>query len=242
MIKVIPAIDLIDGKCVRLSAGDFSRKKIYNSNPLEVAKRFEDAGIQQIHVVDLDAAQQGRPVNLEIIESIAHQTNLIIDAGGGIKNDLAVAQLFDAGVHQITAGSIAVKKPSLVEKWLQKYGAERLILGADVNGSYIAIDAWTKQSKQEIEPFIKGFLEKGMRYCICTDISKDGLMKGPSTALYQSLINQFPPLKLIASGGVSSINDIEQLDRIGCHGVIVGKAIYEQKISLEQLKKYHYAH
>ncbi len=241
MIKVIPAIDLIDGKCVRLSAGDFSRKKVYDSNPLEVAKRFEDAGVQQIHIVDLDAAQQGRPVNLPIIESIAQQTNLKIDAGGGIKDEKSIVQLFDAGVHQVTAGSIAVRQASLVEKWLLDYGADRLILGADVRADYIAIDAWTKQSKQKIKPFINGFLEKGMRYCICTDISKDGLMKGPATVLYQSLMDQFPTLKLIASGGVSSVHDIEQLDQIGCYGVIVGKAIYEQKISMEQLKKYHYA-
>ena len=242
MIKVIPAIDLIDGQCVRLSAGDFSRKKVYNAKPLDVAKEFEDAGIQYLHIVDLDAAKQGKPVNLDVIESIASQTNLIIDAGGGIKNNQAIQQLFDVGVQQVTAGSVAVKQVSLVEQWLIDYGADRLILGADVKDGFIAIDAWTKQSTQAIEPFLDGYIQKGMRSCICTDIRKDGLLQGPSIALYQSLMNQFPSLNLIASGGVGSLADIEALDAIGCYAVIVGKAIYEQKISLEQLKKYHYAH
>ena len=242
MIRIIPAIDIIDGKCVRLSEGDFNRKKIYNSNPVEVAKSYEDAGLQYLHWVDLDGAVQGKPANLKVLEKIAAATNLKIDCGGGIKTDEDVQAVFNAGAAQITAGSIAVSNPMRVASWLSEYGSGKIILGADVKGEQISVNAWKKNSDRKIDGFLKEYLQKGIEYCICTDIAKDGLLEGPSFDLYSAIMEKFPKLKLIASGGVSSLEDLMKLQESGCFAVIIGKAIYEQKITLNQLKKFCYAY
>jgi phosphoribosylformimino-5-aminoimidazole carboxamide ribotide isomerase len=242
MIRIIPAIDIIDGKCVRLSEGDFNRKKIYNSNPVEVAKSFEDAGLQYLHLVDLDGAVQGKPVNLKVLEKIAASTDLKIDCGGGIKTDEDVKSVFDAGAAQITAGSIAVSNPLRVASWLSEYGAEKILLGADVKGELIAVNAWKISSNRKIYGFLEEYLQRGIEYCICTDIAKDGLLVGPSFDLYSDILEKFPKLKLIASGGVSSLQDLMKLQESGCFAVIIGKALYEQKITLNQLKKFCYAY
>ena len=238
-MQLIPAIDIIDGKCVRLTQGDYNQKKEYNSNPLEVAKAYEDAGIRRLHLVDLDGAKQKKIVNLKVLEKLASQTGLHIDFGGGVQSDEAIRSAFDAGAKQVTGGSIAVKQPALFEKWLQEWGSEKIILGADVKDGQIAVSGWQESSDKELFRFLEDYLKKGVSYVICTDVSKDGLLQGPSTALYEQIIQQFPQLKLIASGGVAGIEDLKELKEKGCWGAIIGKAIYENKISLKELADFN---
>ena len=238
-MQIIPAIDIIDGKCVRLTEGDYAQKTIYNEDPLEVAKAFEAAGIQRLHLVDLDGAKAGAVKNWKVLESIALNTKLVIDFGGGIKTDDDVALVFERGATLATIGSIAVANPALFLSWVDIYGAERFFLGADVKDNCIAVNGWMQTSNIAIDSFISDYLAQGISNIFCTDVSKDGRLEGPSTALYQSLIQLFPNLKLVASGGVSSLQDLETLDAIGCAGAIVGKAIYENRIPLESLQKFN---
>ena len=235
MIEIIPAIDLIDGKCVRLSQGDFARKKIYNENPLEVAKEFESVGLKRLHIVDLDGAKRGKVTNLKVLETIAAHTNLTIDFGGGIKTDEDIEAVFDAGAALASIGSVAVKEPEKFFAWLAKYGGEKILLGADVKNGKLAINGWQTETDLEILPFLRIYFERGVRQVFCTDISKDGLLKGAANELYAEILREIPDLKLIASGGISKIEDIFELEKIGCAGVIVGKAIYEGKIKLGDL-------
>ncbi len=236
MIEIIPAIDLIDGKCVRLSQGDFSQKKIYNENPLEVAKELEQFSIKRLHLVDLDGAKNGKVTNLKILEMIAENTDLSIDFGGGIKTDEDIQSVFEAGADFASIGSIAVKDPSKFFSWLTKYGSEKILLGADVRDKKLAINGWLTDTEFEIIPFLKEYFENGVNQVFCTDISKDGLLEGSSNDLYQEILTDLPKLRLIASGGVSKIEDVYELDKIGCSGVIIGKAIYEGKIKLADLR------
>ncbi len=237
MIEIIPAIDLIDGKCVRLSQGDFARKKIYNENPLEVAKQFEAFGLERLHIVDLDGAKTGAIVNLKVLEKIAANTNLTIDFGGGIKTNKDVRAVFDAGAEMASVGSVAVKEPEKFFAWIEKWGGEKFLLGADVRDGKISINGWQTETDLEILPFLQNYSARGARQVFCTDISKDGLLQGSSNELYAEILAHLPELKLIASGGVSRIEDVFELDEIGCAGVIIGKAIYEGKIKLEELGK-----
>lgn len=237
-MKIIPAIDVINGKCVRLTKGDYSTEKVYNENPLEVAKSFEGAGIKYLHLVDLDGAKSNSIINGRVLEEIATQTNLKIDFGGGIKSEESASMAFNLGASQITVGSIAVNNPTLVSKWIQKFGANKIILGADVNNGCITINGWQESTNLELEKYIEGYLSKGIQSVICTDISKDGMLAGSSINLYQQLLTTFPELKLIASGGVTSLQELDKLKEAGLDGAIIGKAIYENKISLNQLKGY----
>ncbi len=237
-MQIIPAIDIIDGKCVRLTEGDYAQKTIYNENPLEVAKGFEDAGIKRLHLVDLDGAKAGVVKNWKVLESIALHTKLVIDFGGGIKTDQDVALVFERGASLATIGSIAVANPELFLNWVSTYGAHAFFLGADVKDNLIAVNGWMKTSDISINDFISGYLERGITNIFCTDVTKDGRLEGPSTVLYQSLLTKFPNLKLVASGGVSSLQDLETLANIGCAGAIVGKAIYENRISLKALQQF----
>ncbi|RRO12305.1 1-(5-phosphoribosyl)-5-[(5-phosphoribosylamino)methylideneamino]imidazole-4-carboxamide isomerase [Flavobacteriaceae bacterium 14752] len=234
-MRIIPAIDIIDGKCVRLTKGDYNTKKIYNENPLEVAKQFEDRGIKYLHLVDLDGAKSQQIVNYKILEQITSKTSLKVDFGGGLKSDKDLKIAFESGAHQITGGSIAVKTPDVFEHWISKYGSDKIILGADCKNEKIAVSGWQEESQLEVFPFISDYVSKGIQYVICTDISKDGMLEGPSFQLYQSILKENKTLKLIASGGISSLNDLHQLKAIGCEGAIVGKAIYENKISLKEV-------
>jgi phosphoribosylformimino-5-aminoimidazole carboxamide ribotide isomerase len=235
-MKIIPAIDIIDGKCVRLSKGDYDTKKIYNENPVEVAKEFEDFGIQYLHLVDLDGAKAKKIINQKVIENIAKNTNLIIDFGGGIRSEEDLQKAFDSGAKKVTLGSIAVVNPELCLAWLEKFGAEKLILGADCLDRKIKTSGWLENSETDVVDFIKEYQKKGFREAVCTDISKDGMLQGPSTALYQEIIGN-STIELIASGGISNIEDVKKMKKIGCAGTIIGKAIYEGRISLEQLSK-----
>lgn len=244
-MRIIPAIDIIEGKCVRLSKGDYSTKKIYNENPLEVAKQFEDAGIEYLHLVDLDGAKSKHIVNHAILEKIASNTNLKIDFGGGLKSDKDLEIAFNSGANQITGGSIAVKDPNIFQSWIEQYGANKIILGADAKDEKVAISGWKEESKEELIPFIDGYMDKGIEYVICTDISKDGMLEGPSFNLYEKILKQLAnndkpqdTLKLIASGGISTFDELPKLAALGCEGTIIGKAIYEGKISLKQLEKF----
>ncbi|MBL4606006.1 MAG: 1-(5-phosphoribosyl)-5-[(5-phosphoribosylamino)methylideneamino]imidazole-4-carboxamide isomerase [Flavobacteriaceae bacterium] len=237
-MRIIPAIDIIEGKCVRLTRGDYRTKKIYNEHPLEVATAFEDAGIQYLHVVDLDGAKASHIVNYKVLEQIASKTNLKIDFGGGLKSDEDVRIAFESGVNQVTGGSIAVKNPTVFEHWISKFGADRIILGADCNNEKVATNGWLEESELEVLPFIKHYQKKGVAYVICTDISKDGMLEGPSFNLYRRIIESTPEVKLIASGGVSDFDEIPKLANLGCDGVIIGKAIYENRISLKELENY----
>ena len=236
MIQIIPAIDLIDGKCVRLTQGDYSKKTIYNENPLEVAKEFEDIGIKRLHLVDLDGAKKGEVVNLKVLENIASQTKLVIDFGGGIKNDVSIENVFNVGAAFATIGSLAVKQPEVLFSWLKKYGADKIMLGADVKNENIAIGGWLETTDINIYDFLKINFIKGITNVFCTDISKDGLLQGPSIALYKKIMEEIPELKLIASGGVSDMKDVLELEKIGCGGVIIGKAIYEGRITIDELR------
>ncbi|MFC3417433.1 1-(5-phosphoribosyl)-5-[(5-phosphoribosylamino)methylideneamino]imidazole-4-carboxamide isomerase [Algoriphagus hitonicola] len=232
---IIPAIDLIGGKCVRLSQGDYSSKKEYHDDPLEMAKRFEDAGISRLHLVDLDGAQAKKIINAEVLERICAGTNLQVDFGGGIQADEEIEKAFSLGASQVTGGSIAVKNPVLFEEWITKFGSEKIILGADAKDRKIAVGGWEETTSVDLIPFIKSYFDKGIRYVICTDVAKDGLLQGPSVDLYQEILQEIPDLKLIASGGVSSVKDLEELEKIGVYGAIVGKAYYEGRVSLEEL-------
>lgn len=237
-MRVIPAIDIIDGKCVRLTQGDYAQKKIYNDSPLEVAKSFEDAGLRSLHLVDLDGAKAGNVMNWKVIESISSHTNLMVDFGGGIKTDDEINRLFQVGVRQVNLGSIAVKDPGRVHNWIEKFGADKIILSADVKNEMIAISGWFENSRISIFDFINDYLQKGIRYITCTDISTDGMLQGPNLQLYDKLLRTFPEIKLVASGGVSKIKDLEDLKKIEVDGVIVGKAIYEGKIDIGSLGKW----
>ncbi len=237
-MKIIPAIDIIDGKCVRLTQGDYAQKKVYNENPLEVAKEFEAAGITNLHLVDLDGAKASRIINYKVLEEIASQTNLKIDFGGGLKSNEDLKIAFDSGANQITGGTIAVKNPELFLGWLQEYGSEKIILGADVKNGKIATNGWQEESDIELMDFLEIYLEGGIKYVICTDISKDGLLQGSAIDLYTKIKDEFPNIKLIASGGVVSMEELEKLKELNIHGAIVGKAIYEQKIKLTELTNF----
>lgn len=234
-MRIIPAIDIIDGKCVRLTQGDFAQKKIYNDNPLEIAKTFEDAGLKYLHLVDLDGARAGKVINWKVIESITGNTSLKVDFGGGIKTEDEINRLFNAGVQQINLGSIAVKDRALVYHWLELFGPEKIILSADVKGEFIAIAGWQQNSTISISDFLKDYLQQGIQYVTCTDISTDGMLQGPNVTLYTKILKGFPSIKLIASGGVSNTQDLENLKKIRVDGVIVGKAIYEGHIDLVTL-------
>lgn len=235
MIEIIPAIDLIDGKCVRLSQGDFARKKIYNENPLEAARQFERFGLKRLHVVDLDGAKNGRVANLKVLETIAGNTSLTIDFGGGIKTDEDIRGVFDAGAAAASVGSVAVKDAEKFFAWLGKYGGEQILLGADVKNEMLAINGWQTATEIEITPFLKDYFRRGVAQTFVTDIARDGLLLGSANELYAKIRREIPELKLIASGGVSNVADIDELEKIGCAGVIVGKAIYEGRIKLEEL-------
>ena len=236
-MKIIPAIDIIDGKCVRLSKGNYNSQITYNQNPLEVAKTYEDHGIEFLHLVDLDGAKSNHIINYSILEIIASKTNLKIDFGGGIKTENDVNLAFNCGANQVTCGSIAVKQQEIFCEWILNYGSEKIILGADVRGKYIATDGWINTSNQSIFDFINFYKNKGIETVTCTDISKDGMLEGPSFKLYSEIIDAYK-INLIASGGVSEYDDILKLDDMGCYGIIIGKAIYENKISLKQLENF----
>jgi phosphoribosylformimino-5-aminoimidazole carboxamide ribotide isomerase len=237
-MRIIPAIDIIEGKCVRLSKGDYSTKKVYNENPLEMAKEFEAHGIEHLHLVDLDGAKASHIVNHKVLEEIASKTNLKIDFGGGLKTDEDLRIAFESGAGQITGGSIAVKHPRIFKEWLVKFGAAKIILGADANDEKIAISGWQEESDEELIPFVKSYMKDGVSYVICTDIAKDGMLEGPSFDLYQKMLKALPKVKLIASGGISKFEELPKLAALGCEGTIIGKAIYEHKISLKQLEAY----
>ena len=235
-MKIIPAIDIIEGSCVRLTKGDYATKKIYNKNPLEVAKEFEANGIKHLHLVDLDGAKSKRIVNYKILEQIAVKTKLQIDFGGGLKSNKDLKIAFESGANQITGGSIAVQKPELFNSWIQDYGGERIILGADCLNRKVATNGWQQTSEIDVLKLIQEYEKRGIHSTICTDISKDGMLSGPAFSLYENLISN-SNTKLIASGGISSIQDLKDLKAIGCAGAIVGKAIYEGKVTLKELKK-----
>lgn len=237
-MRIIPAIDIIEGKCVRLSKGDYATKKIYNESPLEVAKQFEGAGIQYLHLVDLDGAKSQHIVNYKILEQIASHTDLKIDFGGGLKSNEDLRIAFECGASQITGGSIAVKDPDVFKKWLTSYGAVKIILGADAHHEKIAISGWQEASGEEVVPFIKNYHDQGVKYVICTDISKDGMLEGPSFELYKRILGEVEGVNLIASGGISHFDELPKLAALGCEGTIIGKAIYEQRISLKQLENF----
>ena len=238
MIEIIPAIDLIDGKCVRLVQGDFDKKTEYHSNPLEVAKKFEDAGIKRLHVVDLDGARQKKVVNHKVLEDICSNTSLHVDFGGGIQSEEDIKIAFNAGAKQVTGGSIAIKNPELFKSWLKNYGGEKIILGADVKNKMIAVSGWQEVTATSLFDFTEEYAALGAKYLFCTDVSKDGLLAGPSFELYNEIRNKFPKLKLIASGGVTTIDDILKLNEMGIYGAIIGKAYYEGRIKLEDLKRF----
>jgi len=237
-MEIIPAIDIIEGKCVRLTHGDFSKKTIYNENPLEVAKAFEDAGTRRLHLVDLDGAKAGAVKNWKVLERIAGKTSLVIDFGGGLKNENDVQIVFDSGAALATVGSIAVKDEDLFTTWISLFGAERFLLGADVKNEKLTISGWTEQTDIWIYDFIEKYLGKGIRQVFCTDVARDGALEGPSTELYKNIVEKFPGLHFIASGGVSSADDLDRLEEAGCKGAIVGKAIYEGRIGLNELKRW----
>ena len=243
-MRIIPAIDIIEGKCVRLTKGDYSSKKVYNENPLEVAKEFEASGIEYLHLVDLDGAKEQHIVNYKVLEQIASKTSLKIDFGGGLKTNEDLYIAFNSGAKQITGGSIAVKNPKTFEGLISKYGSQKIILGADTKDGKIAISGWQQSSNEEVIPFIKEYQKKRIQYVICTDISKDGMLEGPSFDLYTQIIQDCSneshdqSIKLIASGGITSIDDIQKLKALGCEGAIIGKALYEGHIYLRDLERY----
>jgi phosphoribosylformimino-5-aminoimidazole carboxamide ribotide isomerase len=236
-MEIIPAIDIIDGKCVRLTQGDYGQKKVYNERPLEVALAFQDAGLKRLHLVDLDGAKAGSVRNWKVLEVIAGKTELVVDFGGGIKTAGDVEIVFNSGAALATVGSIAVKDEPLFVSWLQEYGAERFLLGADVKNEKIAVSGWLETTDHWVYDFIREYIEKGVRQIFCTDVSKDGLLQGPSLDLYKNIVGKFPELHFIASGGVSGMDDVARLEEAGCKGVIIGKAIYEGRIALNELSK-----
>ena len=238
MIELIPAIDIIDGKCVRLSQGDYNSKKVYNENPVEVAKELEAHGIRRLHVVDLDGAASHHVVNYRTLEQIASRTSLVIDFGGGVKSDEDLVIAFESGAQMVTGGSIAVKNPERFCHWLQTYGSERITLGADVKDHKIAVNGWKDESACELFPFLEDYIGKGIRKVICTDINCDGMLQGPSISLYKEMLETYPDLYLIASGGVGSTEDIRQLEATGIPAVIFGKALYEGRITFKELEAF----
>jgi phosphoribosylformimino-5-aminoimidazole carboxamide ribotide isomerase len=237
-MQIIPAIDIIGGKCVRLTQGDYGQKKEYHDNPLEMAKRFENAGISRLHLVDLDGAKSKKIINKEVLRNIAASTSLQIDFGGGVQSDEDIETAFHLGAFQVTGGSIAVKNPDLFSSWVQKYGGDRIILGADAKGKKIAISGWQETTTLDLIDFIKDYHAKGISYVICTDVAKDGLLQGPSIDLYKEILEEIPGIKLIASGGVSDMKDLVTLENLGVYGAIVGKAYYEGRITLKQLAEF----
>jgi phosphoribosylformimino-5-aminoimidazole carboxamide ribotide isomerase len=237
-MRIIPAIDIIDGKCVRLQQGDYALKTVYSKNPLDVAKSFADAGLTHLHLVDLDGAKAGKVMSWEVVERITSKTRLQVDFGGGIKTEAEVSKLLDLGVHQVNLGSIAVKEPEKISTWLSQFGADRIILSADVKEEMISINGWQENSSINIVTFLKDYVHKGVEHVTCTDIGTDGMLNGPNIDLYKKILLSFPQLHLIASGGVSNMDDLEELRQIGVDGVIVGKAIYEGKISLDDLSNF----
>jgi len=234
-MEIIPAIDIIDGKCVRLTQGDYEQKKVYNERPLEVARQFEDAGLRRLHLVDLDGAKAGAVKNWKVLETLAGKTGLVIDFGGGIKTEADVEIVFNSGAALATVGSVAVKDGPLFVSWLQAYGADKFLLGADVKDEKIAVSGWLETTDRWIYDFIAEYMEKGVRQLFCTDVSKDGLLQGPALDLYKNIVGKFPGLHFIASGGVSGMDDVRRLEEVGCAGVIIGKAIYEGRITLKEL-------
>ncbi len=237
-MRIIPAIDIIGGKCVRLSQGEYESKKVYHENPLDVAKMFEDSGIKYLHLVDLDGAKAKHVVNLKVLQDIVSKTNLIVDFGGGIKSDADIEAVFENGAAQVTVGSLAVSNPEKMEQWLAEYGSQKIILGADAKDGKVAISGWQTISSQSLTEFISGYASKSVEYVICTDISKDGMLQGSSVDLYRQLRSEFPTLRFVVSGGVTSILELSVLEEIGMDGAIIGKAIYEGKISLNELKAF----
>jgi len=237
-MEIIPAIDIIDGKCVRLAQGDYDKVKIYSRNPEEVAKMFADEGFRRLHLVDLDGAKAQHIVNYKVLEKITSTTDLIVDFGGGLKSDDDLRIAFESGASMVTGGSIAVKNPEILIKWLKKYSGEKIILGADAKNDKIAVSGWTESTELDLIPFIKEYVSKGIKYVICTEISRDGMLQGPAVELYKKIIAAEPQVHLIASGGVGSLQDIEMLNEAGIPSVIVGKAIYEGHISLKELSRY----
>ena len=238
-MQIIPAIDIIEGKCVRLTEGDYAQKKIYNEDPLEVAKAFEGIGLMRLHLVDLDGAKAGQVVNWKVLEKIANNTELKIDFGGGIKTEATLKTVLDTGATYATIGSLAVKNELLFQEWIARFGAKVFMLGADVLDEKIAIGGWLEKTEISVFDFMRSYLDKGVKQIFCTDIKKDGKLQGPSIELYQKIIEQFPNLQLIASGGVSSLDDLIELEEIGCSAAIVGKAIYENKITISELANFN---
>jgi len=237
-MQIIPAIDLIDGKCVRLTEGDYAQKKIYNEDPLEVAKAFEGIGLMRLHLVDLDGAKAGEVVNWKVLEKIANQTSLKIDFGGGIKKESTLKTVLDTGAAYATIGSLAVKNRNVFEEWIERFGAGVFMLGADVFEEKIAIGGWLEKTDIDVYTFMQSYIDKGLMQMFCTDIQKDGKLQGPSIDLYKKIIAKFPELQLIASGGVSNLQDLKELRAIGCSAAIVGKAIYENRITLQELSEF----
>ncbi len=238
-MQIIPAIDIIEGKCVRLTEGDYAQKKIYNEDPLEVAKAFEGIGLMRLHLVDLDGAKAGQVVNWKVLEKIANNTELKIDFGGGIKTEATLKTVLDTGASYATIGSLAVRNELLFQEWIARFGAKVFMLGADVLEEKIAIGGWLEKTEISVFDFMKSYIDKGVKQIFCTDIKKDGKLEGPSIELYQKIIEQFPNLHLIASGGVSSLDDLIELEEIGCSAAIVGKAIYENKITISELANFN---
>jgi len=238
MIEIIPAIDIINGRCVRLKRGDFTQQTIYHDDPLEMAIIFRDHGLKRLHLVDLDGARKGRIVNYRILEKISERTGLIIDFGGGLKKDSDVEIAFQSGASMITAGTIAVREPATVERWLRNYGPEKIVLGADFNNGKIVVNAWRDPTSHDISQFISRYRTIGIRNVICTDISRDGMMQGPAIDFYRQLKDRFRDIRLIASGGITTPSDIDELDHVGMDGAIIGRAIYEKTIKFTDLKKF----
>lgn len=241
MIELIPAIDIIDGQCVRLTKGDYNQKTVYHNRPADVAAEFEKLGFKRLHVVDLDGAKSKHIVNKEALQDITTETQLTVDFGGGIKTDDDIEKAFHHGASMVTVGSIAVTNPELFISWLEKYGAERMILGADVRNEMISINGWKEDSAEPLLPFLKRYIDAGVKYVLCTEISKDGTLQGPAIDLYRQIMETYPQLHLIASGGVSSLDDIKALDAAGIPAVVFGKAIYEGRIDMKELMAYHNA-
>ncbi len=239
MMQIIPAIDLIDGKLVRLTEGDYAKKTVYKNDPLDMARQFEDAGINRLHIVDLDGAKKGAVVNWKVLEEITGKTSLLVDFGGGVKHESDVQRIIECGASWVTIGSMAAKQPEVFSEWLDHYGADKFFLGADVRDEKIAVNGWQETTALDVHEFIAGYLALGLHYVFCTDISKDGKLEGPSTALYKKILSSTKGINLVASGGVSHIDDLVLLREAGCHGVIIGKAIYENRISLNDLKKFN---
>lgn len=238
MFHIIPAIDLIEGKCVRLTQGDYEQKKIYNEHPLEVAMQFEDAGLTRLHLVDLDGAKAKKVINWKVLETIATKTQLHVDFGGGVQSEDDLRVVFESGAKQVTGGSIAVKNPDLFEKWLSNYGGDKIILGADARNERVAVSGWEEGTELWVYDFVQKWIDKGAQYTISTDVAKDGLLQGPSFELYRNMQDQCPGIQIIASGGVSNLDDIEMLAEMNLFGVIVGKAIYEGKVTLTELERW----